>query len=675
MPTSIESATISIPERQALIQAFPCFSGLSSDQSDHLATLMREVSYTPGEVVVTQDELVDSVYFIVNGEAEVSTFSEYKKKLIKTPVAMLRAGESIGLNDSGFFSSTGKRTATVTATAKLLLLVLDLKNLHAFLEKNKLESGMYAAAEQMLRMRLIKQSLPFSKLTHERLLWLCERIEKLTMPAGTEIFHQGDPGDKCYLVRSGKIEIIAEEKDGSSHLLAVLKPPTLFGEATLVTQQPRNATARAQEDSQLLVLSFEYLSDLWEKEQKVADMFMTLMVDRSRPERNPEVSEYPRTAPDGQTLVILKNAATARYFKLSQEGWFIWQQMNGKQTLLEITMALANQYQVFSPNMVVALISKLAASGFVLHVSLGALPTGKKTVLDLWRSRLQRIFDFRIIFKQADVWLTRIYNQGGKFLFTRLGQVFLATLSLSGLAAFFMTENHIVHLLKTLHASWLILVCMLPLMLLTAALHELGHAFGTKAYGRQVHCMGLGWNWIRPIAFTDTTDMWLDTRGHRIAVNLSGLYANVLVAGFCSILVLLVPSLYLQSFLWLFALMTYIKGFAMLNPAQDMDGYFIMMDYFERPRLRQDATVWLIRKFHRPGKHAAHFLKHLPEVGYWLACLVFLVLTAVITLYVQGFVLKLLGMHPPNLFTALLVPAFTVALSSVALISDIRKQD
>ena len=387
------------------------------------------------------------------------------------------------------------------------------------------------------------------------------------------------------------------------------------------------------------------------------------------------MSEYPRTSPDGQTLVILKNPANASYFKLSQEGWFIWQQMNGKQTLLEITMALANQYQVFSPNMVVAVISKLASSGFVSNVSLGKLRREKQTALERWGARLQSILDFRIIFKKADQWLTFFYNKGGKFLFTRLGQLFLATLALSGLIVFFGTENHVVHLLKTLHASWLILVCMLPLMMLTAVLHELGHALGTKAYGRQVHCVGLGWNWTRPIAFTDTTDMWLDTRDHRIAVNLAGLYANVLVAGLCSLLVLVVPSLYLQAFLWLFALMTYIKGFAMLNPAQDMDGYFIMMDYFERPRLRQDATAWLIRKFPSLLKHPATLLKYAPEWGYWLACLVFLALTAIITLYVQGFVLKLLGLHPPNLITALLVPALTVALSSLALISDIRKQD
>lgn len=674
MPIYIESATISISERGALIHAFPFFSALSIEQTKALVLLMQELRYAKGEVVVTQDALVDSVYFIVKGTAEVTHLSEYKGKKILTPIATLQANESIGLNDTGFFSPTGKRTATVTASSELLLLALDLKDLHHFLQKNKLESEMYAAAEQMLRMQLIKESLPFNKLTHARLQWLCEKVESLTVPSGTIIFNQGDKGDKCYLVRSGKIEIIAHEENDFKHRLAILKPPALFGEATLITQQPRNAMARAVEDSHLLVLSLEHVNELLEKDKNVAEMFMTLMVDRSRPARKPQVKEYPRTMPDGQTIVILKNQDNASYFKLSQEGWFIWQQMNGQQTLLEITMALANQYQVFSPNMVVALISRLAHADFVSNVSIMPLHFEKKTLFTALFSRLQSILEFRMIFRKADYWLTKIYDKGAKFLFARWGQILLACVALGGFIVFLVTENHIVDLLRTLHASWLIFVCMFPLTLLTAALHELGHALGTKSFGRHVHSMGVGWNWVRPIAFTDTTDMWLDACSHRVIVNLAGLYANVIVAGLCSLLILLIPSLYAQAFLWLFAMTTYLKGFALLNPAQDVDGYFIMMDLFEKPHLRQDATAWLIKKFPSALKNPALFFKHGAEFCYWLGCLIFLALTAMITLYVQGFILKLLDMSPPNIFIVLIVPAITVVLSSLALIANVRKQ-
>jgi len=675
MPIDHDTPTTSPEERQSLIQSLPCFASLTPPQSIELSNLSREISYSLKEAIVTQDELIDSVYIIVRGEAEVTAEMQYKKKVTSVPLAILHAGESIGLNDTGFFSSTGKRTATVTALSELLLLRIDLKDLHAFLKKNNLESSMYVAAEQMLRMRLIKQSLPFGKISHERLQWLCEQVEELSISAGTILFHQGDQGDKCYLVRTGKIEILAEEPDGSSRQLAVLKPPTLFGEATLITQQPRNATARALEDTQLLAIAFTCLTELWEKEQKVTDMFMTLMVDRSRPVRNEKVNEFPRSTADGQTIVILKNPETASYFKLSQEGWYLWQQMNGKQTLLEITLALANQYKVFSPQMVTALISKLAQTNFVGNVSIESPVSEKEpTALKKWISRICGILSFRMIFKKADAWLAKAYQRGVRFLFTPVGQIVLLAVMIFGFIVFLKTENHIVQLLRVLHAG-LIFTAMIPLTLLTAVLHELGHAFAVKAFGREVHSMGLGWNWTAPVAFTDMTDMWLADRWPRIAVNMAGLGANVLVSGVCALLVLVMPSEYMQAFLWLFALTTYIKGFAMLNPSQNMDGYYIMLDVFGQPQLRYKATVWAMKILPASFKKPSLFLKHGPEIGYWLCCIVFLASIAIIALYVQGFILKLLGMTPPNLFSALILPAISVAVPSVTLISDIRKQE
>src|SRR6185437_16938924 len=80
---------------------------------------------------------------------------------VKVPIAILHTGETIGLNDTGFFSTTGKRTATVIALSAITLLRIDLTNLHDFLAKYpELQAKMYATSEQMLRTQFIKQSLP-----------------------------------------------------------------------------------------------------------------------------------------------------------------------------------------------------------------------------------------------------------------------------------------------------------------------------------------------------------------------------------------------------------------------------------------------------------------------------------------------------------------------------------
>jgi CRP-like cAMP-binding protein len=673
-----DTQKISMHERQALITVLPCFSTLSAQESQKLAECMTEVRYRVGEKIVEEDALVDNIYILVTGSAEVSRLVAKKTKKIKIPLAILDPGEAIGLNETGFFSSTGKRTATVTALSDVLLLRLDLKTLHHFLEQHShLQSTMYASAEQMLRTLFIKQSLPFSHLSHERLTSLADKITSHHFNQGDIIFNEGDAGDCCYLVRSGQIEILTKNLDGSEHQLAILKASTLFGEATLITDAPRNATARALVDSELFELKHEYLSELIESEKNVADTFMTLMIDRSRPLQNPRVTAHPRSTADEQQVVILKNPDNGSYFKLSEEGWFVWKQMNGQYTMQEITMQLSDQYNVFAPDVVAALISKLAKAGFVTHVDINDVITSstKQSVWVRAMLRTRRILESRLVIGDADHWLTALYQNAAFLLFSSIGRVLLLLIIFLGVCAFGFSTPHIILLFKTIQDSWILFICLIPFTLLSVALHELGHALATKYYGHEVHYMGIGWYWLSPIAFTDTSDMWLSTRrGARIFVNLAGIYADVVVAGIASLLIYIIPNLYVQAFLWLFALFTYISAFRMLNPLQELDGYYVLVDIFDRPRLRQRAVLWLVKRFsskkHEPKLHG----NSVPEIIYWICCIVFLILISLITLFVQGFLLKILNIQPTHPIISLILPIIVGLISCLGIIADIRNQ-
>jgi hypothetical protein len=54
-----------------------------------------------------------------------------------------------------------------------------------------------------------------------------------------------------------------------------------------------------------------------------------------------------------------------------------------------------------------------------------------------------------------------------------------------------------------------------------------------KAFGREVHRAGVGWYWFGPIAFVDTTDMWLDGPRKRILVSCAGPAADLVLGGIC----------------------------------------------------------------------------------------------------------------------------------------------
>ena len=659
----------------SVLRSFPCFAELTDDQSKQLANLMVEVRIPAYEVIVRENDLIDCIYIIVSGVAEVTRSSQHKKKTVQVPVASLIAGEGIGLNDTGFYSTTGKRTATVTADTDMLLLRLEIKDLYLFLKNNQLELSMYAASVQMLRMRFIKQSLPFAKISYERLQWLADRVEEINVLAGDIIFKQDEQGDKCYLIRKGQVEIVHTDEAGVPHPLAILKPPVLFGEATLITRTPRNATARAVEDCELLLLRHEHLSELIESEENVASMFMTLMVDRSRPLRNATVTVHQRTSVDGQELTILKNTDNNNYFKLSAEGYCIWKQLDGNHTLHDITLNLAEEFNVFAPDVVVALISKLTRSGFIENVELYDGETSSKK--PLWVKlmvKCQRLLDKRIAFGDADPWVTRVYNKYVRYIFTRPAQLILGLLILLGVATFVASTDDVLGFFGKVHMSWLLILGLVPLSLAELILHELGHAFAVKSVGREVHYIGLGWSFAGPVAFTDTSDMWLATRRPRMLVNLAGVYVDVLVASVASLLIWAVPNPYIQGMLWLFALYTFIGGFRMLSPLQEMDGYYALMDWVEKNKLRHAAVIWLTKKFPQSLRHPRLFREHKAEVIYWLACILFLFLVSVLTLAVQKFVFTILGIQSSNHYFSLVIPFLVVVFSSLGIIADIRNQ-
>lgn len=75
-------------------------------------------------------------------------------------------------------------------------------------------------------------------------------LERKVFYAGQKIFKEGDRGDRAYLIQDGTVEIV---KNGMP--LASLGKGELFGEMALVDDQPRMASAVAQTDVAVVIIS------------------------------------------------------------------------------------------------------------------------------------------------------------------------------------------------------------------------------------------------------------------------------------------------------------------------------------------------------------------------------------------------------------------------------------
>jgi NTE family protein len=99
----------------------------------------------------------------------------------------------------------------------------------------------------------------FRDLTDGDLELVTARLRSERYSKGTIVFHQGDIGDKMYLVESGQVRVVAE---GQPQPLAYMGPGTFVGEMALLLAQPRSATLEVVIDAHLLSLRKSDLDDL-----------------------------------------------------------------------------------------------------------------------------------------------------------------------------------------------------------------------------------------------------------------------------------------------------------------------------------------------------------------------------------------------------------------------------
>jgi putative peptide zinc metalloprotease protein len=121
---------------------------------------------------------------------------------------------------------------------------------------------------------------------------------------------------------------------------------------------------------------------------------------------------------------------------------------------------------------------------------------------------------------------------------------------------------------------------------------ELAHALVCKSFGRQVRRGGFALYLGIPIFFVDTTDIWLENRGRRIAVSAAGPLSDLTLGGACSLLAEVLPVGAADTVLFL-ASIAYLAFLWNLVPLLKLDGYFILVDFLEIPMLRPRSFAFL----------------------------------------------------------------------------------
>jgi CRP-like cAMP-binding protein/Zn-dependent protease len=629
------AAVVGVAPPADLFEQSSLFKGLPAAFLTELRQHLRQRNVTTGSVIVREGEPGDCYYLILSGEAEAwvlrgglasagdappaasggtpheadaqgglagdaeagppSTVEQWEPDPKRYALAE-RLGPGDGFGEAAVLLGA-KQPATVRAATDLVLYTLDGPT---FLRLAHEQQGLEVALHEEMALRAVDDFLgeasPFACLPPEALRWLATRLQVVSFQPGEVIVRQGEPGDALYILRAGHAAVIVRRADGTEYQSATLGPGDVFGEQSLLTDEPRPATVRATDAVGVLRLDQADFFEVLRRSHDRARYFVQLTQLRQRPRRKGGVEVDRRSRRDGSVTYVLNDTESHRFAQVSEQGIFLWNLMDGDHTIRELAMAYFQEYQAFGLYPVLRLVQQLHLAGFVAvqdidRERLG--PTTKSTVRQRilmrplpWISRYYSLPD-------VDRAITWVYRRVARPLYWPPVQVLLLVAIGAGS---FRLLRYLTHggAPPTPTNSWHVLAALGLLgMLVQGALHEMGHALTTKHFGKGVHHAGIGWYFFMPVGFTDTSEMWTASRLRRMAVDIAGPYVNFLLGSIATLLTLLVTDPVGQAALFHFALVGFIIGVVNLNPLIEMDGYYVLMDAMDVPNLRTKALAFL----------------------------------------------------------------------------------
>jgi putative peptide zinc metalloprotease protein len=302
----------------------------------------------------------------------------------------------------------------------------------------------------------------------------------------------------------------------------------------------------------------------------------------------------------GELWYVLEDRVSRRVHRFNPAAYYIVGLMNGHRTAQEIWNAAAARFGDDAPTQdeTIRLLGQLHMAE-LLQTEVAPdvaelLRRARKGKPKVWLQNLRSplamrfpLFDPDRLLERWLPWYRPLFGWGGALLW-------LAVATAAGLAAAAhwqeLTQNFSDRVLAP--QNLLLLALIFPAVKL---LHEFGHACATKAWGGEVHEMGLMLLVLMPIPYMDASaaSAFRETR-RRVAVGAAGMLVEVFVASLAMFLWLEAEPGVFRAVLYNVMLIAGVSTVIFnINPLLRFDGYYILADLIQIQNLRQRGQQYL----------------------------------------------------------------------------------
>lgn len=161
----------------------------------------------------------------------------------------------------------------------------------------------------------------FAELSEEDRNTLAGLLSETNLKRGESLFHEGDSGDRLYIIVDGKIKLGHLAADGRENLIAILGPREILGELSLFDLGSRSTTATAVAPTKLVSLSHKDMMGFIETHPQLAKQMLRSLAQRLR-KTNDQMADLVFADVPGRVAKELLNLAK-QFGERTQEGIYV----------------------------------------------------------------------------------------------------------------------------------------------------------------------------------------------------------------------------------------------------------------------------------------------------------------------------------------------------------------
>ena len=115
---------------------------------------------------------------------------------------------------------------------------------------------------------------------------LAAQLQPVDFPRGHVIFNEGEPGDRLYIITSGKVKIGRKSVDGRENLLTIMGPSDMFGELSIFDPGPRTSSATTVTEVRAVSMDRSALKEWIGRRPEIAEQLLRVLARRLRRTNN-----------------------------------------------------------------------------------------------------------------------------------------------------------------------------------------------------------------------------------------------------------------------------------------------------------------------------------------------------------------------------------------------------